>query len=117
MINLSKTTKFQITLIVIIVFIYVYRSELKHSRFEDDIPSDVNQCVDQKLVQLLSSPQTDFQVVDLALKKCDSEVTEWLKSYTSNEDEYGMTYSYLRDYYISQIKYSRQPEASGKNHS
>ena len=117
MINLTSINKFQIGFLVLIAFVFLYRSNTVHDKFEDEIPSNVSQCVDQKLGQLLSSPQTDFQVVDLALKKCDSEVTEWLKSYTGNEDEYGMTYSYLRDYYISQIKYSRQPEASGKNHS
>ncbi|ELE9731692.1 hypothetical protein RM401_000626 [Enterobacter kobei] len=117
MINLSKTTKFQITIIVILVFLYIYRSEFKHSNFEDEIPIEVTQCLDGKLGKLLSSSQKNYEVVDLALKSCEAEVNKWLKSYTANPDEYGMTYSYLRDYYISQIQYSRQPETSGQNHS
>lgn len=115
--KLTSINKFQIGLLVLIALVFLYRSNYVHDKFEDEIPISVSQCIDQKLGQLLSSPQRDFEVVDLALKKCDSEVTEWLKSYTTNEDEYGMTYSYLRDYYISQIKYSRQPEASSRIHS
>ncbi|WP_420255880.1 hypothetical protein [Enterobacter asburiae] len=74
----------------------------------------MNQCVDQTIGQFLSSPQTDYEVENLALKKCDHEITEWLKINTTNKDECGMIYFYPQDYYISKIKYSRQPEASGK---
>lgn len=113
MFNLSSTHKFQIGLLIIFSIVYLYRSNYEHHSFVDEIPIDVNTCVDEKLAQLLSSPRSDYEVVDLALKGCDNEVRNWLKSYTSMDDDYDMTYSYLREHYISEIKYSRQPEAGG----
>ncbi|HHZ8494260.1 TPA: hypothetical protein ACWMK0_001716 [Enterobacter mori] len=116
MINFVSTYKLQIALLFLMALI-LFRANNSHVKFSDEIPLYVNQCLDGNLEQLLSSSQKNYEVVDLALKSCEAEVNKWLKSYTVNLDEYGMTYSYLRDYYISQIQYSRQPETSGQNHS
>lgn len=113
MISMTGTSKVQIFIVIVIAFIYIYRSEFRTQRFQEDIPEEVRDCIDSKLQALLSSPKSDYQIVDLALNECSKEVKGWLAGYTANEDEFGMTYSYLRDYYISEIKYSRQPATGG----
>ncbi|MDQ2256411.1 hypothetical protein [Enterobacter soli] len=105
--------KYAVAFLVIISIVYVYRANNHNDDFVSQIPSDVNICVDNEIDKLLSSNVSDNDLVESALSSCSYVVDPWLKSITITDGDYGMTMSYLKEHYTSEIKYSRQPETGG----